>query len=103
MSLRYTTSAAELAFLDDGEGADDSLEAIDEVVDILEAVGETKEVRPLWDPEPLSQRYSTCAAELAFLATSAGARFGDEEEEEETDEVVDILEAVGEINEVGPK
>ena len=51
----------------------------------------------------MTQRYTICAAELAFLATSAGARFGDEEEEEETDEVVDILEAVGEINEVGPK
>ena len=37
----------------------------------------------------MTQRYSSCAAELAFLATSAGARFGDEEEEEETDEVVD--------------
>ena len=49
----------------------------------------------------MTLRYTICAAELAFLATSAGARFGDEEEE--TDEVVDILEAVGEINEVGPK
>ena len=64
MSLWYTTCAAELAFLvtcaatraaelaslaiatDDGEEADDSLEAIDEVVDILEAVGETSAVRP---------------------------------------------------------
>ena len=46
MSLRYTACAAELAFLDDGEGADDSLEAIDEVVDILEAVGEINEVGP---------------------------------------------------------
>ena len=69
----------------------------------IEAVGKAKEVKSQWDPEPLTQRYTICAAELAFLATSAGARFGDEEEEEETDEVVDILEAVGEINEVGPK
>ena len=67
----------------------------------IEAVGKAKEVKSQWDPEPLTQRYTICAAELAFLATSAGARFGDEEEE--TDEVVDILEAVGEINEVGPK
>ena len=67
----------------------------------IEAVGKAKEVKSQWDPEPLTQRYTICAAELAFLATSAGARFGDEEEE--TDEVVDILEAVGEIKEVGPK
>ena len=67
----------------------------------IEAVGKAKEVKSQWDPKPLTQRYTICAAELAFLATSAGARFGDEEEE--TDEVVDILEAVGEINEVGPK
>ena len=64
MSLRYTTCAAELAFLvtcaatraaelaslatatDDGEEADDSLEAIDVVVDMLEAVGEINEVGP---------------------------------------------------------
>ncbi len=37
----------------------------------------------------MTLRYTICAAELAFLATSAGARFGDVEEEEETDEVVD--------------
>ena len=37
----------------------------------------------------MTLRYAICAAELAFLATSAGARFGDEEGEEETDEVVD--------------
>ncbi len=38
----------------------------------------------------MTLRYAICAAELAFLATSAGARFGDEEEEEEeTDEVMD--------------
>ena len=67
----------------------------------IEAVGKAKEVKSQWDPEPLTQRYTICAAELAFLATSAGARFGDEEEE--TDEVVDKLEAVGEIKEVGPK
>ena len=45
------TRAAELASLatanDDGEEADDSLEAIDEAMDILEAVGETKEVKLL--------------------------------------------------------
>lgn len=56
----------------------------------FEAVGKAKEVKSQWDPKPLTQRYTICAAELAFLATSAGARFGDEEEEEEeTDEVVD--------------
>ena len=37
----------------------------------------------------MTLRYTICAAELAFLATSAGARFCDDEEEEETDEVVD--------------
>ena len=53
----------------------------------------------------MSLRYTICAAELAFLATSAGARFGDEEEEaddslEAIDEAMDILEAVGETKEV---
>ena len=67
----------------------------------IEAVGKAKEVKSQWDPEPLTQRYTICAAELAFLATSAGARFGDEEEEaddslEAIDEAMDILEAVGE-------
>ena len=49
--LLCATCAAELASLatanGDDEEADDSLEAIDEAMDVLEAVGETKEVRPL--------------------------------------------------------
>ena len=69
------------------------------------AVGKAKEVKSQWDPNPLTLRYTICAAELAFLATSAGARFGDEEEEaddslEAIDEAMDILEAVGETKEV---
>ena len=69
----------------------------------------------------MTQRYSSCTAELAFLATSAGARSGDEDEEEETvrfdveekealevtDEAVDevakdTLEAVDSAIPVGP-
>ena len=51
----------------------------------------------------MTQRYSSCAAELAFLATSAGARFGDEEEEADDSleaEAVEEAEAVGETKEV---
>ena len=67
----------------------------------------------------MTQRYSSCAAELAFLAMSAGVRFGVEEEEtvqfdleekealEVTDEAVDevakdTLEAVDSAIPVGP-
>ena len=49
--LLCATCAAELASLatanGDDEEADDSLEAIDEAMDIPEAVGETKEVKLL--------------------------------------------------------